>query len=172
MANGHGGARAGAGRPRNAEKYTAQIESATDQIVAKVGDRIAALELLAEGGSQTVHETWELAGLVVVDDVEIDKDGRVVKVKRLAFPNLPADQWVCVQRRVVRSGPSETANIYLVDRALGKTAQEVAISGPDGGPVEHAVGSLEEWKAQAQQRIADAAATYTLLGDDTEGDDA
>ncbi|HEU4322114.1 MAG TPA: hypothetical protein VFS21_03105 [Roseiflexaceae bacterium] len=158
--NGHGGRRAGAGRPRNTAKYATQIESATDQIVASLPDHIAMLELLAQGNLEVVHEVWELAGLITVDDVEIDKDGRVIKVKRLAFPEKRPDEWVLIQKRVVRNGPSETALIYLVDRAMGKPAvaieADVGIRAPDIGAEERAAAEreMQAWRSQNSEQLS------------------
>lgn len=47
----------------------------------------------------------------------------------------------------------------------------VEVTGKDGQPVEHVHMTLEEWRAQAAQRLDAASGTYALLGDDAEGDD-
>ena len=98
MAGGHGGARPGAGRKRNSQKYQAQIAAMNDRIADRLSDRIAALELLAEGGYEQISEVWEPAGLVMVTKEVITKEG-TVNVKQAAFPELPPAQLVCIRMR-------------------------------------------------------------------------
>lgn len=136
MSNGHGGTRAGAGRPRNNEKYAEQIASFHDQAAATIDDRYAALKYLADGGftEEAVEEVWEPAGLVQITKELISEDGRSMNVRELAFPHLPPEQLVCVQRKVKRqvTAPDLKANQYLVDRVAGKPVQATELSGPGG----------------------------------------
>lgn len=53
---------------------------------------------------------------------------------------------------------------YRRDRWQPVTRQEV--TGKNGGPVEQVTMSLDEWKAQAQQRLADAEQTLSLLDEE------
>lgn len=133
MANGHGGARPGAGRPRNNEKYVEQIAALSDRIADGLPDRVAALELLAEGGYEQVQEVWEPAGLIQISKILETKEG-TVRVTEAAFPHLPPDQLVCVRRTRSFAAPDRQANIYLIDRIAGKptTQVEAELSGPNG----------------------------------------
>lgn len=132
MANGHGGARTGAGRKRNSEKYAEAIASFHDQAAADLGRRYAALAFLADGGYEEIEEVYEPAGLVMVNKEVITEDGRSVNVREGAFPHLPPEQLVCVQRKKRIAAPDRQANQYLVDRVAGKPVQATEISGPNG----------------------------------------
>lgn len=143
MANGHGGARPGAGRKAKAEKFESQIARADQLAADNLVLNIETLQELATFDREVVHEVWEPAGTVLIDDVLrdslgkpiLDDKGKPTRIKRQAFPDKPADEPVLIQRRVVRSGPSETAAIYLVDRIAGKPVQATEVSGPDGGAI-------------------------------------
>lgn len=173
MTGKHGGARPGAGRKSKAEKYETEINAAERYIADRLPQFVKALEELALLGTETVHETWEPAGMITIDDVILDDaSGKEQKVKRLAFPHKKADEMVLVQRRVVRGGPSESAVVYGIDRILGKPTAEVEVSGPDGGPLETVTMTMEEWKQRAAERLAQANATYALLDEEGEGDAA
>lgn len=116
MANGHGGARAGAGRKPIADKFPevkAQLEL---RLADGARTRVAALEFLAAGGFEEVEETYEPAGLIFVGSGE---------TRSLAFPHLPPEQLVCVQRKKRVAAPDRKANEYLLDRFLGRTIQPI-----------------------------------------------
>src|SRR5262245_37492327 len=124
MANGHGGARAGAGRPRKAEKYASQIAQAEDRIADRLSERVEKLEYLANGGYEQIEEEYLPAGLIFVGSGEW---------ATLAFPDLPPEQLVCVKRKRSVAAPDRAANIYLIDRIAGKpTARVEADIDPDG----------------------------------------
>lgn len=124
MTNTHGGARAGSGRKRISEKYAAQVESFHDLAARDLGDRYAALQFLADGGFEEVEEVWEPAGLVTIQKTLETADG-VIRVSELAFPHLPPEQLVCVQRKKKIAAPDRKANEYLVDRVAGRTVQAI-----------------------------------------------
>ncbi len=125
MSNGHGGARPGAGRKPKAERYAPEIESANDKVFDRLGDNVDALQARADNDLIVVHEEYAPAGTVTVDDVEIDGDGRVHKVKKPAFPGSDPKQLVLVKRRTVNNGPSETALIWLAEQGVGKPTQQI-----------------------------------------------
>lgn len=158
MANGHGGARPGAGRPRNAEKYAAEIQAFNDLVAQRLADRYAALELLADGGYEQITEVFEPAGLVQVTREVITDDGRTVNVKELAFPELPPEQLVCVRRTRQIAAPDRRANEYLVNRILGTPTQHLEVDGdPDGAldvTAEALTTAARELAAWRQQMIA------------------
>jgi len=123
MANGHGGARRGAGRHRKRDKYTSQSAAFDDRAADRLGDRAAALELLADGGFEQIEEEFVPAGLVFIDDVTVE-DGKVIRRRVRAFPNLPEKELVCIRRKRSFAAPDRAANIYLIDRILGKPGTE------------------------------------------------
>jgi len=129
VANGHGGRRQGAGRKPNAQRYAAVRQSVSDAIAARLHDRVAALELLAEGGYEQIEEELVPAGLVFIDDITVE-DGKVVRKRIRAFPNLPEKELVCIRRKRSFAAPDRAANIYLIDRILGKPGTE---TDEDGG---------------------------------------
>lgn len=131
---GHGGARPGAGRPRNADKYADQIASFHDQVAANINDRYAALQQLADGGFEQIEEEWMPAGLVQITKQVVTGEG-TVNVRELAFPELPPEQLVCVKRKRSIAAPDFRANAYLVDRLAGKPTQATEVSGPGGSAV-------------------------------------
>lgn len=133
---GHGGARAGAGRPRNQDKYADQIASFHDLAAADLDDRFSAIQQLADGGFEQIEEEWVPAGLVQITKMVETKEAGAIRVTELAFPELPAEQLVCVKRKRSVAAPEFKANAYLVDRVAGKPIQATEISGADGGPVE------------------------------------
>lgn len=124
MANGHGGARPGSGRKRISERYSEQVASFHDRAAADLDERYAALQLLADGGFEEVEEVWEPAGLVTVQRTLETADG-VIRVSELAFPHLPPEQLVCVQRKKRVAAPDRKANEYLVDRVAGRPVAAV-----------------------------------------------
>lgn len=150
MANGHGGKRAGAGRPRKAEKYAGQIAAAEDRIADRLLDRVAALEMLAEGGFEEVEKVFEPAGLIQITKELIGEDGRSMNVKELAFPHLAPEKLVCVQQKVRIAAPDRKANEGLLDRILGRPTQSIEAE------VEHNVGD--------ELRAAYAAAVAKIYG--------
>lgn len=116
MANGHGGARKGAGRKPIADRHP-EVKAALEQrLAAGALDRVAALELLAEGGLEEIEEVYEPAGLIYVGAGE---------ARSLAFPHLPPEQLVCVRRVRRVAGPDRKANEYLLDRFAGRPVQAI-----------------------------------------------
>lgn len=132
MGNGHGGKRAGAGRPRKAEQYAAQIAAAEARIADRLLERVDALEFLAKGGYEEVEEVQRPAGLIQITEEVITSDG-TVNVKRLAFPDLDPTTLVTVEKKKRIAAPDRRANEYLLDRILGKPTQAIE------GDIEHNV---------------------------------
>lgn len=138
-----GGKRAGAGRPRKATTHARPIAKAEKRCADRLPGTIANLERIADGSAPEVEETWEAAGLAVVQVALTDEDGEVVEdakgrpklVKRLAFPGLPPEQLVLVRRKVTTAGPDRQANEYLADRVMGRPRQALEHSGEGGGPL-------------------------------------
>lgn len=126
MANGHGGARPGAGRKAKAEKYAAQIAAAEDQIADRLPRLIGNLLKLADGGFEVVENHYAPAGTVTVGSGEY---------LTLVYPDKLADELVLIKRVKSRAAPDRAANIDLINRILGKPTTQVEVSGEDGGPL-------------------------------------
>lgn len=130
-----GGIRPGAGRPRKAVKYERPINKAERQIVDRLPDLLDNLLALADGGYERVEERYEPAGTVLIDQelrnpdgqVALDAQGKPVRGKVQAFPHLAPDQLVLVQRTVSRADKDRAANVYLVDRIMGKPTEHQEI---------------------------------------------
>lgn len=139
----HGGARKGAGRPRNQEKYATEIGSFHDQVAANIDDRYAALQQLADGGFEQIEEEWMPAGLVQITKQVVTGEG-TVNVRELAFPELPPEQLVCVKRKRSIAAPDFKANAYLVDRLAGKptTHVEGEVDIPEDGGLSRLLGAV------------------------------
>jgi len=135
MANGHGGARAGAGRKPNNEKYKLQITALSDQIAASLLDRYEALDLLARGGFEEISETWEPAGLIFRDEVLPDDDGKLIRTRVLAFPDLGPTDLVCIRRVRSVAAPDRRANEYLINRIAGTPTQHLEADVDSDGPL-------------------------------------
>lgn len=132
MANGHGGKRDGAGRKRTRDKYEGAVTAAEQKIADKLPQLVDQLLKLAKGGYTRTEAVWKPAGLVFIEEVEELQSGdpenpkiRERVVKKPAFPDLPADKLVCVEKRTSIADADRQANIYLMDRILGKPALSV-----------------------------------------------
>jgi len=114
----------GPGRPRKHEKYDAQIAATEDRIADRLPERVERLEFLANGGYQHIDEEWQPAALIFVEDVTLVEGKRVVSKVR-AFPDAKPDDMVLVKRTIRVAAPDRLANMYLIDRILGKPTQSV-----------------------------------------------
>lgn len=125
----------GPGRPKKQEKYASQIAAIEDTIADGLPDRVDKLTFLAEGGFEQVNEEWLPAALVFVDDISFDDNGKRLVTKIRAFPDANPDDLVLVKRTVSYAAPDRLANIYLIDRILGKPTQavegDINVSDPD-----------------------------------------
>ena len=120
MANGHGGARRGAGRKPKAEKFARPIAGLERRLADALPDLGEALLKLASGGTPRVEETFEPAGLVTVEVLEIADDGKATRGRRLAFPDVDPGTLVLTERRVSTLAPDRAAITYAIDRILGR----------------------------------------------------
>lgn len=142
----------GPGRPRKAEKYAAPIAAAEDRIADRLPERVERLEQLANGGYEQVETVWKPAGLIFVGSGEW---------ATLAFPHLPPEQLVCVERKVSIAAPDRAANIYLIDRIAGRPAQRVDLDADPEGTLEltaevmsQAARELAEWRRQMTEQLS------------------
>lgn len=130
----HGGARAGAGRKPNNDKYASQIAAMNDRLADGIPTRLDALELLADGGYEQIQEVWEPAGLIFVTKQVVTKDG-TASMKELAFPELTPEQLVCVKRTRSIAAPDRKANEYLINRIAGTPTQHIEADLDGDGPL-------------------------------------
>lgn len=126
MSNGWGGKRAGAGRPRKAERYAPAIAAAEDAIADQLPKLLKNMVKLANGGFYEDEIEYQPAGLVTTGAGEFE---------RCVYPDKPVDELVVVKKRRRRAAPDRKANEYLIDRILGRPTQAVELSGEDGGPI-------------------------------------
>ena len=132
------------GRPKKAEKYAEPITTTEDWIAAHLPEFVQAQYKLAIGGFDQVNETWEPPGLIYRDDYAVGDEGKVVRSKVLAFPDLPSDELVLTKRTRSVAAPDRAASQYLIDRILGKPVQQVEaeIDAPEGGALDRFMESV------------------------------
>lgn len=130
MANGHGGKRKGAGRKPRAERLEKPINAAERQIVKELPAILAEHIKLARGQVVIVEETYEPAGTIQIDKIEME-EGKVFRTKELAFPHLDPETPVLVKKVVRRPGPHQAAGAYLADRILGKPTTVIEDTTPE-----------------------------------------
>lgn len=123
----HGGARANAGRKSDvAKKAIADFNAATqDQLVEWLPQLLKNLKTLADGGYERVEENFERS---IHEPVIGYRDGEAIK-------GPPEISMELVERKVSIAEPDRMANIYLIDRLLGKPTERKEVSGPDGGSI-------------------------------------
>lgn len=166
-----GGKRAGAGRKSTAERFARPIAVAEKRVADRLPQTIDNLEHLADGGYERVKEKWQPAALVVLElplrkpdgTPMVDADSKAILAKQQVFPDAEPDQLVLVERSTETADRDRAANIYLVDRILGKPMQRQEIAGDPDSPL-HTVGmTLDEWKTERERRRTEAEATLSLL---------
>lgn len=158
--NGHGGARAGAGRKPKAQTYQAEITTLERGIADRLPQLLANMQLLADGGFEQVTETWEPAGLLFVIKYVETKEG-TIRVSEPAFPELPPDQLVCIRRSRSLAAPDRKANEYLINRIAGTPTQQITVDpDPDGAiaantaAMEQAAQELAEWRRTQSAQLS------------------
>lgn len=169
----NGGVRKGAGRKPKAVRFASQISKAEKRLADRLPTTIENLEALADGGYERVKQIWKPAGLIYLEQPllkygvpQMDANGKPIMVKQLAFPDLDPTELVCVERSTEFADRDRAANIYLADRIMDKPTQQKELSGPDGGPIPVVGMSLDEWRKEAAQRVAQAGATLAQFGED------
>lgn len=134
--NGHGGARPGAGRKPTSELYAPEIAAAKRKCADHLPELLENLLELARGGYLRTKEKWERRGAITKKIYEYDDNGVPHMLEKPAYPDHPdQDELVLTERTTETADMDRAANIYLVDRILGKPTQAVELSGPDGDPI-------------------------------------
>lgn len=147
-----GGTRPGAGRKRKADKYQPQINKAEKRIADRLPQLIDNLMHLADGGYSRVKEKWAPAGTVLVGAGEM---------QRKAFPKLPDDELVMVERVTEIADKDRAANEYLINRVMGKPTerveQEVDVKGEvkiTDQATKKAASKLDTWRTEMMMQLA------------------
>jgi hypothetical protein len=112
MADGHGGAREGAGRKRTRDKYETEINAAECKIADKLPAIVDNLLHLANGGYERVKEKLELSEVR-------DENGCILRDRK----GDPLRQLVVVERTVEIADKDRAANEYLLNRILGRPTE-------------------------------------------------
>ncbi|MBA3946282.1 MAG: hypothetical protein H0X37_17170 [Herpetosiphonaceae bacterium] len=84
--------------------------STADHLMRNLPTVVDAFLQLAQGGTQRVEETWQLAGLVMIGTGD---------ERRPAFPDLPPDQLVLVGRKILQAPADRKAAESILQRLLG-----------------------------------------------------
>jgi hypothetical protein len=129
----------GPGRPRKADKNAGAVARAEKQIRDRLPSLIDNMLHLADGGYERVEEEWQPAGSLWIGSGEF---------ARPMYPELAPDELVLVKRKVSIADKDRAANIYLVDRIMGKPTERKELS----GEVTTVNLTVEQWKAQAAKR--------------------
>jgi hypothetical protein len=127
MADGHGGARPGAGRKRKIDKNARAVSRSEKQIRDKLPALIDNLMYLANGGYEQVEEKWAYAVEIVEDKGE--------KGSKPALDVGRTPELILTERKVSYAAPDRAANIYLINRILGSPTQRQEHAGKDGGDI-------------------------------------
>lgn len=143
MANGHGGARPGAGRPKKSEKYGGQIAAAEDRIADQLPQLADLMLKLAKGGYWEVEEEWQPSAIVTVGSGEFEQP---------AFPDKDPTELVLVKRKRSKAAPDRSAITDALNRILGRPTQRVELTGEEGGPI--AVDDLRGLSSDELRQLA------------------
>jgi hypothetical protein len=134
-----GGPRAGAGRPNKTELHEKPIARAEKKFADKLPQIADKVLELAAGGPPLFTKHWQAAGTLFVEGFEIEQLGegrtRVVKVKKPMYPDKQPDELVLIKQTETPQPGQLQANIYALDRIMGRPVEKVEQSGPDGGSI-------------------------------------
>ena len=131
---------------RKVDLHAAEIAAAKNEAAGQLVHYVKNLQILADGGFEMIDEEWVPAGLVLIDAQDDDNDvtGAALSAagvntrhmrrprKVLAFPDLPPDQLVLVKRKRTVTAPDRSANVYLLDRIIGRPEVTTNVNQGDG----------------------------------------
>jgi hypothetical protein len=109
----------GPGRPRNADKNAGAVSKAEARIRDRLPELIDNMLHLAMGGYERVEEQWAPAGTLYAGGMHPFR----------LYPDKPADELVLVKRTVTIADRDRQANVYLIDRIMGKPTERTELSG-------------------------------------------
>jgi hypothetical protein len=143
MANGHGGARPGAGRPSKAQLYADDIRATEQAIVDRLAEVVAVQLAAATDNIVVIDEVYEPAGMLTIQRTVIGPSGEV-RATEPAFPNLDPEQLVLVRRTRRVSGPDLRTGQYLINRIAGTPTQklEADLDTPTDGVLAQFLGAV------------------------------
>jgi hypothetical protein len=119
--NQHGGARPRAGRKPKKTKYELSVTAAEDKIIDHLPAILDNLLRLANGGFEVVENKWMPRSAFSLGDVIAMDAGKDSEDAQKAIDN--PNELVLSERKTYYALPDRAANIYLVDRILGKPTQ-------------------------------------------------
>lgn len=142
MANGHGGARPGAGRKPKAEKYESQIEAANQQIADHLPMIVGNLLKLAGGGFEMVENKYQPDWYVLatINKSQSRKKSKAEPIQEGGEGGLELNEETLtvhrglslIEQKVTYAQPNLQALIYLTNRIMGTPVQMVAQTDTDG----------------------------------------
>lgn len=121
------------GRPRNIDRAMALFREQTAGAMGVYGDSLIeiaeALVKRATKGVVQVEEEFQAAGTLTIQVHERNAEtGRLEKVVRAAFPDLPPGKMVLVRRKKTTLAPSVEAGRYVTDRVMGRPTETVNVN--------------------------------------------
>lgn len=122
MTEQHGGARPRAGRKPKKNKYELTVIQAEDKIVDHLPQILDNLLKLANGGFEVVENKWMPRSAFSLGDMIAKQAGKESEDADKAVEN--PDEMVLAEQKTYKALPDRAANIYLVDRILGKPTQK------------------------------------------------
>lgn len=123
MAEQRGGARPRAGRKRKATKYELAVTEAEDKIVDHLPQIYANLKKLADGGFEVAEKKWlPRKAFSQAEVLAFLTDGKESEEAKLAIEK--PDELVLSELKTYYALPDRAANIYMMDRILGKPIQK------------------------------------------------
>lgn len=122
MAGPNGGARPRAGRKPKKTKYELSVTQAEDKIVDHLPQILDNLIKLANGGFEVVENKWMPRSAFSLGDVIAMGAGKSSEDAEKALKN--PDELVLAEQKTYYALPDRAANIYLIDRILGKPTQK------------------------------------------------
>ena len=101
---------------RARREYKTEIEEVEKVLADNLSEMADYLLKLAKGEATMTKEVWQSAGLVC------ETQGAIVKQ---AFKDTPPQTPVLISREIIRVPPDSKSLMYLMDKVMGKTAQNV-----------------------------------------------
>lgn len=162
MANGHGGARPGAGRPPKAETYESEIGAANKKIADHLPMLVDNLLKLAAGGFEVIEDKYQPAWYVMAtanksqarknkaDPMQAGGEGLELTPELLEFNS----GMTLIERKVTYAQPNLPAIIYLTNRIMGTPVAKVAQTDTDGNDLADDGNAALEKIQSALSRLA------------------
>lgn len=111
----------GPGRPPTRKTHAGAVRKAEKQIVDRLPQLVDNMIVLANGGYERVEEVWARADSLYI--------GSGTDARRM-YPDAKDDEQILVKRTTSVADRDRAANIYLIDRILGKPTERKEHSFP------------------------------------------